>query len=293
MKMSSIRFKHCPCCNSSDFTIWWDNQTLESLKDWKDFFYGGRKFIKDIISCCSCGYRFINAISPDSERWYSDQDIDVYRSMGVFRKRYFEEVKSGIINKFNPVFPADAAALDLACGDGLWLRLWRDRMRLFGTEACDNFNEVLSGEKITILTEKELQHKQYDLVSMFDFLEHIEEPDSFLIHKWGLLKPGGFLIIGVPDMGKIAALILGTIYYLVCPMHYSYFDCYSLDKLLKKTCPDANIAIYPSPSLKTDLRGMLKWVGIKCYIPNAVNFRLPIGYAASIIAVVKKQTSEA
>jgi hypothetical protein len=67
--------------------------------------------------------------------------------MRVFRKRYFEDVKSGIIKTFNPAFPAVAAALDLACGDGLWLDLWRGRMRLFGTEACDDFKGVLSEKK--------------------------------------------------------------------------------------------------------------------------------------------------
>jgi hypothetical protein len=36
--MNSIRFKSCPCCNSLDFTMWWENQALNRASDWKDFF---------------------------------------------------------------------------------------------------------------------------------------------------------------------------------------------------------------------------------------------------------------
>ncbi len=290
--MNSIRFDICPCCSCSDFIIWWNNRLPESLKGWKDFFYGGRRFIRDIISCRSCGYRFINSLTKDSEKWYSRQDIEVYRSMEQFRSRYFEDIKNDMLKRFNKTFPTDAAALDIACGDGLWLQLWHADMKLFGTEVSDNFKEILTKKDITILRDEELQPEQYDLVSMFDFLEHVEVPDSFLAHKWRLVKPGGFLIIGVPDMGKIAARILGSRYYLVCPMHYSYFDSLSLGKLLQKSCPDADIAIYPSPPLKTDLSGMIKWLGYKKPLPKVINIRLPVGYAASIIAVVKKQAAE-
>lgn len=208
--------------------------------------------------------------------------------MERFRSCYFEDLKNEMIERFNPIFPADSAALDLGCGDGLWLQLWRTRMKLFGTEASENFKEILADKEITILRDEDLQPEKYDIVSMFDFLEHVESPDNFVTHKWRLVKSGGYLIIGVPDMGKISARILGARYYLVCPMHYSYFDSFSLGNLLRKTCPNGNIAIYPSPSLKTDLSGMLKWLGYKRPLPKVMNIQLPLGYTASIIAVVKK-----
>ena len=260
----------------------------ENIKEWEDFFYGGRRFIRDIISCRSCGYRFINSLNQDSGKWYSKQDIEVYRSMGQFRSWYFEDLKNNLIKRFNPTFPPNAAMLDIACSDGVWLGLWHSSMRLFGTEVSDDFKEMLTRKGITIFCDEDLEPEQYNLVSTFDFLEHVEEPDRFLAHKWHLVKPGGFLVISVPDMGKIAARILGPRYYLVCPMHYSYFDSFSLGKLLKRACPDGNSSIYPSPSLKTNLNGMVKWLGIKQQLPKPLNFSLPVGYAPSIIAVVRK-----
>ena len=183
--------------------------------------------------------------------------IEVYRSMGRFRALYFEDVKKSFLKRFSPNFPADAAVLDLASGDGLWLRLWHTNMNLFGTEASDNFKEILSARKVTILRDEEIEPEHYNLVSLFDFLEHVEKPDEFLVHKWSLVKPGCYLILGVPDMGKMIARMLGSIYYLVCPMHLSYFDRFSLGKLLRKTCSRGNISIFPSPSLRTDLNGMV------------------------------------
>jgi SAM-dependent methyltransferase len=285
---TKIRYNHCPCCKSSDFRFWWNNKVPKPINDWKEFFFGGRRFIKEIISCRSCGYSFINSLCENSENWYSKQDTEVYRSMETFRKDYFEHVKKDFQKRFSKTFPTDAAALDLACGDGLWLQLWYSQMKLFGTELSGQFKKILAQKDITVLKEEELRNREFDIISMFDFLEHIESPDVFLADKWNLVKPGGCLIIGVPDMGKIAAKIFGSRYYLVCPMHYSYFNSFSLNKLLNNTCTDAKITIYPSPPLSTDLNGMIKWLGFKP-VPKSLNMRLHLKYSPSLIAVATKQ----
>lgn len=211
--------------------------------------------------------------------------------MERYRKEYFAKIKNMLVNQLNIKFDSPALALDIGCGDGQWLRLWDTLLELNGTEASDAFKELLLKNRINVLQDEELKPNKFSLLSMFDFLEHTERPDLYLEQKWSLLKPGGILIIGVPDMGKFAARVLGSKYYLVCPMHYNYFDKISLSKLIKRVCFQGDINMFSSPVLNTDMGGMLKWLGVKWQIPKYFDFSLPLGYSASIIAVVRKKIS--
>ena len=58
-KMSRLRFSECPCCLSNNFEYLYANRDKITIASSKDFFYGGRSFISELVGCANCGFHFI------------------------------------------------------------------------------------------------------------------------------------------------------------------------------------------------------------------------------------------
>lgn len=71
-----------------------------------------------------------------------------------------------------------------------------------------------------------------DVVSFWDVLEHVEDPRETLEHAAGLLRPGGLLVVNVPNRESIPARLMGDRWPLRLPEHLYYFTPGSLKTLL-------------------------------------------------------------
>ena len=95
--------------------------------------------------------------------------------------------------------------LDIGCGTGNFLsRVQQKTNTVFGLELNkEAVNECIK-KGLTVTQELIEEHSEnhieyYDVVCMFQVLEHIYNVNSFLNHSIKVLKPGGKLIIGVPN----------------------------------------------------------------------------------------------
>jgi SAM-dependent methyltransferase len=179
--------------------------------------------------------------------------------------------------------------LDIGCASGDWLQLWEESASLYGTELSPVFHEELANKGIQVVHPEIIEFKKYDLISMFDYLEHVECPEAELSRAYRNLKMGGYLVIGVPDMGKWQARLFGIKYYLYCPMHFSYFNRISLEKITSKIFLKKSISIFQSPPMKTNINGILKWLGFNHPLSYWSSINFPLGYSASLILVARKE----
>jgi len=83
--------------------------------------------------------------------------------------------------------------------------------------------------------------KPYDCVSMLDVLEHTIDPLKVLEKAHNIVKPGGFLLLSVPNAGHwslVSDLIEGRFDYqpvgILCNTHIRFFTRHSLELLLTK-----------------------------------------------------------
>ncbi len=75
--------------------------------------------------------------------------------------------------------------------------------------------------------------ESFDAVSLFHVLEHILEPKALLLQVHRIVKPGGVVVIEVPNWGSHMRRILGLNWQYLLDHHVNYFDRYSLPKLVQ------------------------------------------------------------
>ena len=72
-----------------------------------------------------------------------------------------------------------------------------------------------------------------DVLTMFDVIEHLDDPRATLGHCHRALSPGGWLFLSTPDFGSVVARLLGRHwYYLDLEQHVSLFSAANLTRLL-------------------------------------------------------------
>lgn len=249
--------------------------------------YGGRQFIGQIIHCNNCGFRYVQSPTP-GDNYYTDADHSGYSSLANARLRYFSELKVAL-HKRGLTLSDGASMIDLGAGDGDWLAAWPEVRRRYATEMQPTMIRRMNERGISTAPALEsFAGKSFELISAFDFLEHVEDPNQLLQRMHDRLVDGGAIAIGVPDMGKWVARLFGTRYYLYCPMHYSYFTEKSLRWLLSKYFPQ--VEVFPSPPMRTSLNGVAKWVLPKIQNAALDKLWLPVGYRASLIAIARKSS---
>ena len=155
-------------------------------------------------ACCRCGLVFRNPRPPDEQvhAFYrngdfssSDAEIEVHR----------QKLYQGFLSKLEKLGTEHRRLLDIGSGYGGFLAMARDcGWEVFGVElsrtACDYVAEryglaVHQGD----LTEADLPSRYYDVVTMWNILDHLPDPLEQLVEVRRVLKAEGVLFIRIPN----------------------------------------------------------------------------------------------
>jgi SAM-dependent methyltransferase len=126
--------------------------------------------------------------------------------------------------------------LDVGCGSGYFLSsASKAGWEVVGVEPskahCEKAKELLNARGDLIcatLEDASLPASYYDVLTLWDVLEHVPDPVNFISTCCSLLKPGGFLFVNVPDLDSLQSRVLGSRWPLLLPEHLNYFNRKSL-----------------------------------------------------------------
>ncbi len=96
----------------------------------------------------------------------------------------------------------ETTILDVGCGTGAVLELFSKRFRAYGLDFSRQAIDFCHQRGLVNLFHGSLasypKSQHFDIITMLDVVEHIDDDDGLLRDAYALLKPGGYLLIAVP-----------------------------------------------------------------------------------------------
>jgi len=83
------------------------------------------------------------------------------------------------------------------------------------------------------LEEHHFPPESFDLVTLWDVLEHMPQPEETLAACERLLKPGGLLVVNFPDIGSTPARLMGRRWVFLLAVHLWFFNHRTMQRLLE------------------------------------------------------------
>ena len=84
------------------------------------------------------------------------------------------------------------------------------------------------------LEASELQDGSFDVVTMWDVIEHVTNPLETLHAAWRVLRPGGYLVVHTMDLASPFAKLMGRRWPWFMEMHLFYFTRDTMHHMLEK-----------------------------------------------------------
>jgi 2-polyprenyl-3-methyl-5-hydroxy-6-metoxy-1,4-benzoquinol methylase len=140
-------------------------------------------------------------------RGYHDYRADEPLYLETFRRRLKFALRGG---------PVGGTALDVGCAAGFCMQVLRERgFAVSGVEisetiarhAIDHFG--FDTVHIGTLASAQFADASFDLITMWDVVEHVPDPEELLRTARKLLKPDGLLVIETQDIDSRFARLLG------------------------------------------------------------------------------------
>lgn len=130
--------------------------------------------------------------------------------------------------------------LDIGCGPGFFLEMASRYFSAYGVEISRSAVDLAREETRLKIINSEFRSElfepgKFDIVTLWDTLEHVSDPHKALMDVSIVMKKGGILAFTTGDFKSIAAMVLGKKWHLLnVPEHLFFFSKRSICILLSK-----------------------------------------------------------
>lgn len=281
----------CPVCGSESFDViispWVEEANPTKL-------YGAASGIhgtQQLVSCSACGMIYENP-RYDAEAiiqgYMASQEAehDSQYSMRVYS--FYKTLK----RHAKRIPPKGVKVLDIGTAGGAFL----DAAKQFGYDAYGmepSADLVERGKARGLKIEQgtieshSFEPGSFDMVCLWDVIEHLPDPKSALSEIKKLLKPNGILLINFPDIGTWQAKLVGKRFWWILSVHLHHFT----RATMKDICMRTGFTVFHFQQYWQTLEfGYLERMAVHYKIPLAALItkltpdfiqRVPISYYAS------------
>jgi 2-polyprenyl-3-methyl-5-hydroxy-6-metoxy-1,4-benzoquinol methylase len=195
-----------------------------------------------IDRCSACGFRFTNP-PPTSEQlalFYNSEakatENRIFENTRATRLPIFERRVELIIYHV-----AGGALLDVGGAIGIFIEALKSAKAPFGISVVD-LNEDAINKLRARYSDVEAYHRDffdhrggYDVVTLWDTIEHLRDINRVASHLFSLLNPGGFLFLSTPNIDGFEHWVGQDRHPQVEPLaHLNYFSANTLEILFAR-----------------------------------------------------------
>jgi len=221
-----VRNRSCVVCGSID-----EPRIRGGVRD----YVTGDRF--DVVQCRRCGFATTHPVPASLDRYYPPR----YRRFNPFAAfvlhyLYLRRV-GGWVARLGP----SGLALEIGSGTGWMLRALRERgWRVVGSERSAEAAAASRAAAGVPMFAGDLEAVRpapvLDLIIMFHVLEHLADPLAALRAAAARLRPGGTLVLGLPNNASWQARVAGSYWmHLDVPRHLCHFSPDTIERALSLT----------------------------------------------------------
>jgi len=204
--MSDFPVKHCPVCDSDDFSGFISS---------KDYFVTGQEF--DIVSCRGCGLKITRNAPGEKDigKYYQSENYISHSdtSSGLVNMMY-HRIRQYMLGRKRSLVEKEIGkghVLDIGTGTGYFLHEMKSHgWEVSGTEKSTAARDFCLKEfGLEIHPAEELfryRKESFDVITLWHVLEHIHDINENMKVFFRLLKPEGRLIVAVPNHTSLDAM---------------------------------------------------------------------------------------
>jgi 2-polyprenyl-3-methyl-5-hydroxy-6-metoxy-1,4-benzoquinol methylase len=184
----------------------------------------GVRNVSRLVRCAGCGLIYVNP-RPSAEDLARQYDRGYFHCSEPTFGGYEDyegdraEIARTFARRWKQLAPwagvPSPRLLDVGCATGIFLEVAR-------AAGCPGEGLDLSEYALAVTREKGFAARRgtleeaafpaesFDVVSMWDLIEHVTDPAALLAECRRVLRPGGLLAISTPDAGSLLARVLGS-----------------------------------------------------------------------------------
>lgn len=238
----SMEYVRCDLCGQDNYLVVYKGalKAEEGARKAAEVYKssGNRPSEDTIVRCNNCGLVYVNPRlkSENIIEGYSEGSDETFISQIGGREKTFMQ---GV--NFIERFEKPGKILDVGTAGGSFLAMARKRgWQVYGVElnrwlcswAGKHYGLHVQPGTIDSL---DYPDSFFDVITLWDVLEHVPNPSEVLRKCHRLLKPGGFVYVNYPDYGSYAARIMKSKWVFLLSVHLFYFTRETIAKMLEKT----------------------------------------------------------
>jgi 2-polyprenyl-3-methyl-5-hydroxy-6-metoxy-1,4-benzoquinol methylase len=182
----------------------------------------------NIFECQKCFSGFTEFVPRNFDDLYNNheqfiQDQKDYANSRKYRIKTFGRERLKILNRFKK----KGNLLDIGCGNGWFLETVKNHYNSHGLELNVSMARFTSQQLFIPIFENynKIKKNFYDIITLFDVIEHVEKPFNYIKYIGRFLKKNGIILIFTPNKRSVGFLCMRENQNLIVPpYHVTYLQ---------------------------------------------------------------------
>jgi 2-polyprenyl-3-methyl-5-hydroxy-6-metoxy-1,4-benzoquinol methylase len=219
--------KKCLICNSARLKYYFEKNNFQ------------------IYKCKECKTEYVNPLPDDkiiaqvynNSQYHSEERYDISQNHKKLKSNWQKRLK-----QITSLGYHQGSLLDVGCATGIFLKNAEDAgWRIEGIEtsksAAKKAANLLGNSKVKLVDFIEYASPHlFDVITLWALIEHVKDPLQYLSKVHDLLRPGGLIVLTIPNVNSVSCKLLKKEWrYYIPPEHLFYFGKKSINYALSRT----------------------------------------------------------